>query len=285
MTLFADILLIIIIFAGFLYAINKDDKNKGNHKDNKDEVEDEVENEDEDEDEVDEVEDEVKDEDDVENEDENEDDKDEDNKDAEDEQFKSEWYAIIKERIEYENKISKLDCNCINWAKISKSSNSIAIKLMQEYPEKIVWDRLCTNEHPYAIDLLKKNTNKIMWHPICMNKNPDVIPLIKERIEIEKNLITRDSYQYVSNRINWEVLINNENARELIMDRIEYEKTIMVKENWMPNITRREKGRLQGILFDKIMEKDINSLIIFNQVSDLDVFQWSRLIDTVITHL
>lgn len=268
MTLFADILLIIIIFAGFLYAINKDDKNKGNHKDNKDEVEDEVENEDEDK-----------------VEDENEDDKDEDNKDAEDEQFKSEWYAIIKERIEYENIISKLDFNCINWAKISASSNSIAIKLMQEYPEKIVWDRLCTNDHPYAIDLLKKNTNKIMWHPICMNKNPDVIPLIKERIEIEKNLITRDSYQYVTNRINWEVLFNNENARELIMDRIEYEKTIMVKENWMSNITRMEKGRLQGILFDKIMEKDINSLIIFNQVSDLDVFQWSRLIDTVITHL
>ena len=282
MTLFADILLIIIIFAGFLYAINKNDKNKEKHKDNEDdidevdEVEDEVENEDEDE---------VENEDEDKVEDENEDDKDEDNKDAEDEQFKSEWYAIIKERIEYENKISKLDCNCINWAKISKSSNSIAIKLMQEYPEKIVWDRLCTNEHPYAIDLLKKNTNKIMWHPICMNKNPDVIPLIKERIEIEKNLITRDSYQYVTNRINWEVLFNNENARELIMDRIEYEKTIMVKENWMPNITRREKGRLQEILFDKIMEKDINSLIIFNQVSDLDVFQWSRLIDTVITHL
>ena len=240
MSLFADFLLIIIIISGFLYAINKDNKNKENHKNNEDE---------------------------------------------ENEKLKSDWFTIIKERIEYENKISKLDCNCINWAKISASSNSIAIKLMQEYPEKIAWDRLCTNVHPYAIDLLKKNTNKIMWHPICSNKNPDVIPLIKERIEMEKNLITRDNYNIVTNRINWEVLFNNENARELIMDRIEYEKSINVKESWMPNITRMEKGRLQGMLFDKIMEKDINSLIIFNQVSDLDMFQWSRLIDTVITHL
>ena len=109
-----------------------------------------------------------------------------------------------------------------------------------------------------------------------MNKNPDVIPLIKDRIELEKSLIHPG---YYGDRISWENLVNNENAHELIIDRIEYEKKYWV--NWMDNV----KARYYMNLIEKIRIKDKKSLIIFKHVRDLDNFDWCRLIDTIITHL
>lgn len=249
MSLITDFLLLIIMFLGFLYAITNKTKTKTIinkyddvcEKDNKKKI------------------------------------------NYEDEQFKSEWYAIIKERIEYENKLSKEELNNIrnksnkiNWTNISSSSKPIAIKLLQEYPENISWNGLCSNEHPYAIELIKKYPGKINWSCICVNKNPDVIPLIKDRIELEKSLIHPG---YYGDRISWENLVNNENAHELIIDRIEYEKKYWV--NWMDNV----KARYYMKLIEKIRIKDKKSLIIFKHVRDLDNFDWCRLIDTIITHL
>lgn len=252
MSLIVDFVLIIIIFSGFLYAINNKTKSKTIinkddevcEKDNKKKI------------------------------------------NYEDEQFKSEWYAIIKERIEYENKLSKEELNNIrnksnkiNWTNISSSSNPIAIKLLQEYPENISWNGLCSNEHPYAIELIKKYPGKINWSCICVNKNPDVIPLIKDRIELEKSLITHNNYNNYPNTISWNNLINNENAHELIIDKIEYDKyNIDYKAN---NV----KAKYSMKIYEKIVEKDKKSLIIFKYVRDLDNFDWSRLIDTIITHL
>ena len=263
MSLIADFLLIIIIFSGFLYAINNKTKSKTiiNKNEENDENDEDNKNEENDKD----------------------DENDEDNKNEENEQFKSDWIAIIKERIEYENKLSKEElnkmCNKINWTNISSSSNPIAIKLLQEYPENINWNGLCSNEHQYAIELIKKYPGKIHWSIICTNKNPDVIPLIKERIELEKSLITQDNYINYPNKISWENLVNNENAHELIIDRIEYEKKYWV--NWMDNV----KARYSMKVIEKIRIKDKKSLIIFKHVRDLDNYAWNLMADTIITHL
>jgi len=243
MSLITDFLLLIIMFLGFLYAITNKTKTKTIINKYDDVCEENDEN----------------------------------------EQFTSDWIAIIKERIEYENKLSKEElnkmCNKINWANISSSSNPIAIKLLQEYPENINWNELCANEHPYAIELIKKYPGKIHWSIICVNKNPDIIPLIKERIELEKSLITHNNYINYPNRISWDNLINNENAHELIIDKIEYDKyNIDYKAN---NV----KAKYSMKIYEKIVEKDKKSLIIFKHVRDLDNFDWSRLIDTIITHL
>jgi hypothetical protein len=216
-----------------------------------------------------------------------------DSKKEEENEFISEWISAIKERIEYENKLSREELNkrypscynLINWNAISVSSNPKTIELLKEYPENICWNSLCANEHPYAIELLKKYTGKIYWYALCLNKNPDVIPLLKERIELEKTLLTSTNYSQYTNTINWEHLFNNECMFELIMDRIEYEKN----NNWImasggrSGITKIHD--LPSKMINKILKKDRNSLIIFKSlcsVNNIPNWNWRDITDNVI---
>ena len=259
MSLIADFLMVIVVSASILYAINKKPENKTIvTDDNKDNYDD-----------------------------------DNDSKKEEEKEFISEWILVIKERIEYENRLSREELNkrypsclnLINWNAISKSSNPKAIELLKEYHENICWINLCANEHPYAIELLKKYPGKICWSALCLNKNPDVIPLLKERIELEKTLLTLTNHSQYTNTINWEHLFNNECMFELIMDRIEYEK----HNNW-PMAYGGRSGittihDLSSQMINKILKKDRKSLIIFKSlcsVNNIRNWNWRDITDTII---
>ena len=77
---------------------------------------------------------------------------------------------FLRERIEYENSLSKeeynsLGINIIDWKYLSLNSrNKSIINLLKEYPEKIDWRNLSMNEN--AIELLKANPEKISWNLI-----------------------------------------------------------------------------------------------------------------------
>jgi hypothetical protein len=246
MSLIADFLMVIIVSATILYAINKKPENNtiDTTDDNKDN-----------------------------------DDDDNDSKKEEENEFISEWISVIKERIEYENRLSyeelNKDVNKINWKTISMSSNPIAIELLKEYPDNICWVNLCSNEHPYAIELLKKYPGKINWIILCKNKNQDVIPLLKERIELEKTLLTSANYSQYTNKICWCSLSMNECMFELIIDRIEYEKN---------NCTPEKITNYSSIaILDKIRNKDRKSLILFKLCSSVNCsWSWKNITETVI---
>ena len=259
MSLIADFLMVIIVSATILYAINKKPENKDIETDDN----------------------------------EDNDDYDNDSKKEEEKEFISEWISVIKKRIEYENRLSREQrqeernrgVNKISWNTISKTSNSIAIELLKEYHENICWINLCANEHPYAIELLKKYPEKIYWSTLCLNKNPDVIPLLKERIELEKTLLTLTNHSQYTNTINWEHLFNNESMFELIMDRIEYEK----HNNWiMASGGRNGITKIHDLssqMINKILKKDRKSLIIFKSlcsVNNIRNLNWSDITDTII---
>ena len=248
MRLIADFLMVIVVSATILYAINKKPENKTISSDEDDEDNEYYGN-----NEIDSK--------------------------KEEKEFISEWISVIKERIEYENKLSyeelNRDVNKINWKTISMSSNPIAIELLKEYPDNICWVNLCSNEHPYAIELLKKYPGKINWMILCKNKNQDVIPLLKERIELEKTLLTSANYSQYTNKICWCSLSMNECMFELIIDRIEYEKN---------NCTPEKITNYSSIaILDKIRNKDRKSLILFKLCSSVNCsWSWKNITETVI---
>jgi hypothetical protein len=249
MSLIADFLMVIVVSATILYAINKKPENKAIATDDNEDNDD-----------------------------------DDDNSEKEEEkEFISEWISVIKERIEYENRLSQeqrrqernMGVDKINWNAISMSSNPIAIELLKEYPENICWNSLCSNEHPYAIELLKKYPGKINWMILCKNKNQDVIPLLKERIELEKTLLTSTNHSQYTNKICWCSLSMNECMFELIIDRIEYEKN---------NCTPEKITNYSSIaILDKIRNKDRKSLILFKLCSSVNCsWSWKNITETVI---
>jgi hypothetical protein len=244
--------MVIVVSASILYAINKKPENKAISR-----YEDDVDNGDDGNNEIDSK--------------------------KEEKEFISEWISVIKERIEYENKLSQeqrqqernMGVDKINWSTISVSSNPIAIELLKEYPDNICWNSLCSNEHPYAIELLKKYPGKINWMILCKNKNQDVIPLLKERIELEKTLLTSANYSQYTNKICWCSLSMNECMFELFIDRIEYEKI---------NCTPEKITKYSSIaILDKIRNKDRKSLILFKLCSSVNCsWSWKNITDTII---
>ena len=87
-----------------------------------------------------------------------------------------------------------------------------------EYNEKIAWVNL--SENPEAIDLLEKNKDKIVWSYLSSNTNPKAMKLLKERIEYEKSLSIKE-YRALSNKINWSYLSNNKNATKILEENID----------------------------------------------------------------
>ena len=154
MSLIADFLMVIVVSASILYAINKKPENKAIATD---------------------------------------DDEDNDSKKEEEKEFISEWISAIKERIEYENKLSKEEYENLG-------------------DNKIDWRELSTNSN--TIELLYNNYNKIDW--FYLSSNPNAIDLIKERVEYENTL---NEYEYKlleNNKIDWNDLSSNPNAIELL---------------------------------------------------------------------
>ena len=91
----------------------------------------------------------------------------------------------------------------------------------------IDWRFICKcSSDKNVLELLKFNRNKIDWNELSGNEN--AIELLKERIECEKNL-NKDEYNKLS-KINWKKLSGNINAIEQLKERIEYEKTLTEKE-------------------------------------------------------
>ena len=82
-----------------------------------------------------------------------------------------------------------------------------------EDSEKIAWSNLC--ENPEAIALLEKSPDKIVWFNLSSNKNPKAVKLLKERVEYESSL-SKDTYNHLTNKINWAYLSNNQNAIKIL---------------------------------------------------------------------
>jgi hypothetical protein len=209
MSLIADSLMIIVVSASILYAINKKPENKHIATDNDN------------------------------------DNKDNDTEKEEENEFISEWISAIKERIEYENKLSReeyknLGDNKIDWFRLSENPNAILLlKERIEYEnglteeeyeylgdDKIDWRELSTN--PNAIELLYNNYNKIDWERL--SGNPNAIDLLKERLEYENRLNKEEYEKLGDNKINWWYVSRNENAIELLKARIEYENGLTEEE-------------------------------------------------------
>jgi hypothetical protein len=57
----------------------------------------------------------------------------------------------------------------INWRVFSSNTNPIAIKMLEENPDKINWGNLTRN--PSAIHLLEANLDKVVWQNILLNPN------------------------------------------------------------------------------------------------------------------
>lgn len=79
--------------------------------------------------------------------------------------------------------------------------------------EKIAWSNLSQN--PQAIDLLEKNPDKIDWFNLSANESPKAIRLLKGRVEYE-NSLSIDTYNHLTNKINWMYLSNNQNAIKIL---------------------------------------------------------------------
>jgi hypothetical protein len=275
MSLIADLLMIIVVSASILYAINKKPENKAIDTDgNKDHDDD----------------------DDTEKEEENE--------------FISEWISAIKEIIEYGNKINRrtgciigklcshknpkvLDLikvypDKISWSSITYNREPWAIKLLTDNIDKIYWDRLCGLGDEFSINLIINNKEKIIWKDLCRNKNPKVIPLLKERIEYENNHNinrTNTSYYDSSNKIDWNALQQNPNAKELIMNRINDEFSGRIEFGPL----YIQVNNILPILLETIKNKDIESVKIFKKLIIRDIsnnsngisFDWSTILNTL----
>jgi len=79
--------------------------------------------------------------------------------------------------------------------------------------EKIAWNNLSAN--PEAIALLEKIPDKIDWFNLSSNKSPKAAKLLKERVEYESSL-SKDTYNHLTNKINWAYLSNNQNAIKIL---------------------------------------------------------------------
>lgn len=82
-----------------------------------------------------------------------------------------------------------------------------------EDSEKIAWSNLSQN--PEAIALLEKNHDKIVWFNLSANESPKAVKLLKERVEYESSL-SKDTYNHLTNKINWAYLSNNQNAIKIL---------------------------------------------------------------------
>jgi hypothetical protein len=138
------------------------------------------------------------------------------------------------------------------------STNSKAIRILEEYPDKRVGDSLSANNSDKAIELLKEHIkekpkdinffslsinpnqkaleflqeiNKIKWWSLSSNTNPNAIKLLEDRFEVEKGLIKNSLtvYQNISqfDKINWFRLSKNPSAIKLIIARIKYENSLL----------------------------------------------------------
>lgn len=270
MSLIIDFLMIIVVSASILYAINKKPENKAIATD----------------------------------------DDNDDNEKEEKNEFISEWISAIKEIVEvHGNKVNRGDgvlgklCSHknpkvldlikvypdkINWIAINYNREPWAIKLLTDNINKIDWDVLCRCDDEFSINLLIDNKDKIRWATLCGNKNPKVIQLLKERIEYENNHNinrTNSSYHDNSNKIDWIVLQKNPNAKELIMNRINDEISGKIE-----NGLHIQVNNILPILLETIKNKDIESVKIFKKLIMRNIsintnnninIDWSTILNTL----
>ena len=88
------------------------------------------------------------------------------------------------------NKTKLLDfikVNNLDFHNLSLNPNDMALKLLQENPEKIDWNNLSCNTNDLALKLLQQNHEKINWD--LLSSNPkiferDYIGMSQERTNI-----------------------------------------------------------------------------------------------------
>ena len=66
----------------------------------------------------------------------------------------------------------------IDWTEISENESPEAIRLLEEFPEKINWYRLSANS--FAIEMLKEHPDKIKSVSLSLNFHPEAVRIIKD---------------------------------------------------------------------------------------------------------
>lgn len=123
---------------------------------------------------------------------------------------------LLKKRFEYEKALSLLEYNNlhynhkINWMSIS--ANKGAIKLIKD---RIAYEKSLGDKYEYQE--LKSGTcvlNKIHWG--AMTTNINALELLRERIKYEKSL-KLEEYNILKNRIDWTHSLGSDNSNAMIL--------------------------------------------------------------------
>jgi ribosomal protein L24E len=144
---------------------------------------------------------------------------DDDDTNEQENEFISEWISVIKERIEYENKLSKEEYEKLGDNKIIWCDNIVD----DNYNCDIIRERF-----KYEISLnIEKQLNLgmgdyIRWDILSNTENMNVIELLEERLEYE-NRLTEEEYirlnKYSERCVSLLSLICNNNATKLIKNK------------------------------------------------------------------
>ena len=215
-------------------------------------------------------------------------DDDDDTKKEEESEFISEWISVIKEIIDCGINFDAPHNSMIMKA-LCSHKNPKVLDLIKVYrANKIEWSVINYNREPWAINLLIDNKDKIIWGALCGNKNPKVIPLLKERIEYENkhdiNRLYSDTYN-CNNKIDWNILQQNPNAKELIMNRINDEFSGMIESE----LRYIRVNKILPILLETSKNKDIESVKIFKKLIMREIatnskgkdIDWSTILNTL----
>jgi hypothetical protein len=116
--------------------------------------------------------------------------------------------------------------NEIHMGSLCFNTNPFAIRLLEQYPEKIVWEWLSENKN--AIYLLEKTPDKIHWSALSGNEN--AIHLLEQHPEkivwlwLSANLNAIHLLKQQPEKIDWGQLSSNPNAVHLMCS-LDYQKT------------------------------------------------------------
>ena len=127
------------------------------------------------------------------------------------------WNEFCKNENDEAIEYLKTHPDKINWAGLSGNKNAMSIlkEELEKEPNKIVWNEFCKNENDEAIDYLKEHPKKIEWSVFSLNKNPKMTSLIN-----------------VNHIQNFSALCENENAIDIIKQKLSKNKSLYQWVNW-----------------------------------------------------
>jgi len=127
--------------------------------------------------------------------------------------------------------------NCIDWRMFSGNRNPIAVKMLEENPDKIDWSNLSAN--PNAIDILLQHPDKIDWRMFSGNRNPIAVKMLEENPDkIDWGNLTRNSsaihlLEANPDKVSWATILLNKNIYDYDYDKMKKNMDILREEMMM----------------------------------------------------